>query len=218
MKSHFSFKKAFVVVELIIAIAVMNAISIGAVTKISGAPAKARDAARKAAVNNLYIAIESYLNDNGFYPTSSNKSVSGTVDSQGKGIPQCLTMFDAGGDTVGKKISDHLGDKIPKDPLRKAIRYNIGLYCGNINKSSIDEAGSFYYIPLGDGKTPQKVFGYMVGALLEGNTGNNKGCFDGGKADVADCDDVNDQKGKGGSDKLRNDESQTNTYIQFMTY
>ena len=64
-------RKGFTLIELLIVVAIIGILAVALVPTITDAPARARDAARKAAVNSVLTALESYNIDNGSYPTGN---------------------------------------------------------------------------------------------------------------------------------------------------
>jgi prepilin-type N-terminal cleavage/methylation domain-containing protein len=61
-------KKGFTLIELLIVVAIIGILAVALVPTITDAPARARDAARKASVNSILSSLESYNIDNGSYP------------------------------------------------------------------------------------------------------------------------------------------------------
>ncbi len=64
-------KKGFTLIELLIVVAIIGILAVALVPTITDAPARARDAARKAAVNSILSSLESYNIDNGRYPNGN---------------------------------------------------------------------------------------------------------------------------------------------------
>ena len=86
---------AFTLVELLIVITIIGILAAALVPKIVGAPQKARDAKRKADLQQIMTALESYKDDKGSYPTADSSS-------------QCLTESDL--------VPDYLSGTLPVDP------------------------------------------------------------------------------------------------------
>lgn len=61
-------RRAFTLIELLIVITIIGVLAVALIPKIAGAPGRARDAQRKADLNTIAIAMESYYADFGFYP------------------------------------------------------------------------------------------------------------------------------------------------------
>ncbi len=61
--------KAFTLIELLIVITIIGILSVTLIPRLTGGPAKARDAQRKAALQQIGTALEFYADDNaGAYP------------------------------------------------------------------------------------------------------------------------------------------------------
>ncbi len=102
-------KKGFTMVEILIVIAIIGILSVSLVPNLSGAPAKARDLAKKKAVSNTHAAIESYRLERGQLPVfNANTDAAGTclnsdavdadmIDVVFDGeVPNANTLADAG--------------------------------------------------------------------------------------------------------------------------
>lgn len=63
-------RKGFTLIELLIVVAIIGILAVALVPTISDAPARARDATRKALANSIITAIESYNIDRAQYPAS----------------------------------------------------------------------------------------------------------------------------------------------------
>ena len=61
-------KKGFTLIELLIVISIIGILAVSLIPSLTDAPARARDAGRKAAVNEIVAAAESYYIDIGSYP------------------------------------------------------------------------------------------------------------------------------------------------------
>lgn len=108
--------KGFTLIELLIVIAIIGILAVALLPSVLGAPARARDAARKADIGNIIAALESYNSDNQSYPA------------------QKLCLGDGNTD---KLIKDYFqGGKVPKDPQGSSAKQIVGgcakgeyLYC-----------------------------------------------------------------------------------------
>jgi prepilin-type N-terminal cleavage/methylation domain-containing protein len=60
--------RAFTLIELLIVITIIGILAVALVPRITGGPAKARDATRKADLQQIATALEFYADDTGSYP------------------------------------------------------------------------------------------------------------------------------------------------------
>lgn len=81
-------KKGFTLLELLIVIAIIAILSVALLPTITGAPAKARDAARVSAVESIVTVIEKIVLDGGSYPTSvaAGECLTNTANTAGAAI------------------------------------------------------------------------------------------------------------------------------------
>lgn len=64
-------KKGFTLIELLIVVAIIGILAVALVPTITDAPARARDAGRKATVNSVITSLEAFNIDEGFYPAGT---------------------------------------------------------------------------------------------------------------------------------------------------
>ncbi len=114
--------KGFTLIELLIVITIIGILAVALMPSVLGAPARARDAARKADLSNLTSALELYNSDHQGYPTGE----------------LCLGYVDAAhpGDV---ELNSYLtGGKAPADPQKGAAAQALGT-C---------DVGQYLYCPL----------------------------------------------------------------------
>lgn len=61
-------KKGFTLIELLIVITIIGVLAVALLPRIVGIPARGRDTARIAALNQIVTALQTYYNDNGSFP------------------------------------------------------------------------------------------------------------------------------------------------------
>jgi prepilin-type N-terminal cleavage/methylation domain-containing protein len=110
--------KGFTLIELLIVVSIIGILSVALVPSITNAPAKARDAARIAAVKDAIAAIETYaIDNNSVYPASGcvNTVFASTYKlaslSAPKGYDTVAATYQCGSEALGvhpyyKKFSD----------------------------------------------------------------------------------------------------------------
>lgn len=69
-------KKAFTLVEMLIVVVIIGILAAALIPKLTGAEAKARDAARKANLNQINTALRQFFNDYWAYPGTGNTTLS----------------------------------------------------------------------------------------------------------------------------------------------
>lgn len=96
--------KGFTLIELLIVITIIGILAVALLPSVLGAPARARDAARKADINNAIAALETYNSDHQAYPNMGSAGTAVGLDTLS------LTQYFQGG-------------KIPKDPQGNSYNY-----------------------------------------------------------------------------------------------
>jgi len=139
-KNHLS--KGFTLIELLIVITIIGILAVALLPSVLGAPARARDAARKADINNIIAGLETYNSDKQTYPTTK------------------LCLGDNGADAGDQTLIGYFqGQKEPVDPQKAGTKTALNSGCAK---------GQYLYCPL---KSPYNYFvaGYMEIAG-DGNT------------------------------------------------
>jgi len=109
--------KGFTLIELLIVITIIGILAVALLPSVLGAPARARDAARKADLNNIIAAIETYNSDHQHYPADDGVAV------------DALTDGGAGTDVLSSYFQ---GGKAPVDPQGKGPDGAAGTYMYNV--------------------------------------------------------------------------------------
>lgn len=86
-------RQGFTIIELMVTIVIISAISVLALVNIRGVRAEHRDTERKTDVNAMYYQLESFHESNGYYPETINTSTLKGID------PESLK------DTVGRTVN-----------------------------------------------------------------------------------------------------------------
>lgn len=108
-------KKGFTMVEILIVIAIIGVLSVSLIPNLSGAPAKARDLAKKKAVSNTHAAIESYRLERGSLPVFNDATDdAGTcLNAVGVDADMIAVVFD--GDIPNANTLADAGDCVDGD-------------------------------------------------------------------------------------------------------
>lgn len=72
-------QKGFTLLEMLIVVVIVFVLAIIIVPNLLSGPARARDSQRKADMRTIKTALETYYNDNNFYPTNLNILTEGTT-------------------------------------------------------------------------------------------------------------------------------------------
>jgi len=98
-------KKGFTLIELLIVVAIIGILSVALVPNLTGAPQRARDAARQAMLSEVAAAVETFNIDNGTYPEGDD----------------CLTATHDGGSDMESLVEDYLNGNPPTSQVVSEI-------------------------------------------------------------------------------------------------
>ena len=138
-------RKGFTLIELLIVITIIGVLAVAFLPSILGAPAKARDVARKGHLNQISTALEAYVLDGASYPAVSNKAGFLCVDST----------------DLAPVVKYIQGGSIPKDPSNTDLP-NLGKDCGE---------GKYLYVKMDPASAPTLNYA-LVAKVEDDNQGN----------------------------------------------
>jgi prepilin-type N-terminal cleavage/methylation domain-containing protein len=89
----------FTIIELMVCIVVIAAISVLALTNIRGARSESRDAQKKTDINAIFFQLEAFHEANGYYPKTIDEKVfkgidpESLIDNNGNSINQAGSVY-----------------------------------------------------------------------------------------------------------------------------
>ena len=129
--------RAFTLIELLIVITIIGILAVALVPRITGGPAKARDASRKADLQQIATALEFYADDNaGGYPddvAASNCVANLDLDSYLTTIPSDPNGADGGNCDDGYAYTEVSGGYILGAGLENTSAQGDGIYESTFN-------------------------------------------------------------------------------------
>lgn len=146
--------KGFTLIELLIVITIIGILAVALLPSVLGAPARARDAARKADLNNVIAALETYNSDSQHYPSDTGLGVD--VLEDGTGTPGVLNRYFQGGTA-------------PKDPQSKGPDGAAGTYVYTTGSGNpVSYAVATFVEQAGDGNVIWADISAEMGASIDG--------------------------------------------------
>lgn len=124
LKSCLKFKDfGFTLMELLIAITILGIMAAFLSGNFISSQKKARDAQRKADLNQLQNALELYLNDKGVYPDSSGGLIVGCGDCHAVPGNCVFSQQPEFRDTIPANCGTTYMKRLPKDPVATQTYY-----------------------------------------------------------------------------------------------
>lgn len=114
MQNIFTNKRGFTLIELLVVIAIIGLLASIITVSLVSSKAKGRDAKRISDIKTLQLALETYYNDNGYYPT---------------------TIYSSG---ISPSFSPAYMTTVPKDPSDNSTPYKYSAY----NSGGITNCGT----------------------------------------------------------------------------
>lgn len=147
MSPYASRNRAFTLIELLIVITIIGILAVALIPRLTGGPARARDAQRKSDMQQISTALEFYNTDNNGYPDHVASPLN------------CVS---------GLTLSTSYISAVPSDPNVTAFTTALTGWCG--------ANGAYTYIALNTDTDP-KIEGYLLMANLENNEDRGQGTF-----------------------------------------
>jgi prepilin-type N-terminal cleavage/methylation domain-containing protein len=147
-------KKGFTLIELLIVVSIIGILAVALIPSLTDAPARARDAGRKAGVNEIVAAVESYNIDNGNYPTGNF----------------CIDpVADCGAAAAGSSdefICDYLGNQPLESTTTTGVAVDPAVVDGDAGEFGCDNGTNAY------AEYEASTGGYQIGILTETGDGS----------------------------------------------
>ncbi len=97
MKKQSLTSGGFTIIELMVCIVALSAVTVLALTNIRGVRAEQRDATRKSDVNSVYYQLEAFHEKNGHYPQAISVAILKGIDPE--------SLKDSNGNAIGQTDS-----------------------------------------------------------------------------------------------------------------
>jgi type II secretion system protein G len=149
MSPYASRNRAFTLIELLIVITIIGILAVALIPRLTGGPARARDAQRKSDMQQISTALEFYNTDNNSYPDHSTMSPNNCVSE--------LTL------------STSYINSVPSDPSRNP-------YAVAISNDCATNDGAYTYVAINTDTDPI-IESYLLIAHLENSQDRGQGVF-----------------------------------------
>lgn len=148
MSPYASRNRAFTLIELLIVITIIGILAVALIPRLTGGPARARDAQRKSDMQQISTALEFYNTDNNTYPSHATMTTN-----------NCVAQL---------TLSSSYISAVPSDPNLTSFSTAPSGWCSS--------NGAYTYISLNT-DTDAGIEGYLLLANLENNEDRGQGTF-----------------------------------------